>query len=378
MNQNSPRSDPNQHHHNLHTQETSNNNKNLNINPQTNSKSITLLNNSSNSSSSSSNAAAANKTHHRFNNSPLTLSTQQLTIQDAFDPHDSATVHVTKSYWLLDTHPKLNSSANPGNNAKQSFSSFHKLFALNKLDNAAPNPTNGFNFFSNNALKFNMNMGKSASGIGTLSSSRSNTGSVADAQGTKKNSLGKVYRNVNLFDTKYIEYRKKWSEILKREKRNFDNRYLQQNNNVHHTKLEDYELKKTLGSGSFGRVILVKYTRNQHFYALKVLEKKNVIKSKQVEHTINEKKILSSISFPFFVSFFSSFKDNSNLYIVLEFVSGGEMFKHLIKTSRFSENLTRFYCAQVILAIEYLHSLEIVHRDLKPGKLHSIFDLMFT
>jgi protein kinase A len=54
------------------------------------------------------------------------------------------------------------------------------------------------------------------------------------------------------------------------------------------------------------------------------------------------------------------------LYIALEFAPGGEMFKHLVKSNRFSENLTKFYCTQVILAIEYLHNLDIIHRDLKP------------
>lgn len=102
------------------------------------------------------------------------------------------------------------------------------------------------------------------------------------------------------------------------------------------------------------------------FYALKILEKRNVIKTKQVEHTLNEKKILNTTSFPFLTSLVYSFKDNANLYIVLEFIAGGEMFTHLVKLKRFSENLARFYCAQVVLAVEYLHSLDILHRDLKP------------
>lgn len=102
------------------------------------------------------------------------------------------------------------------------------------------------------------------------------------------------------------------------------------------------------------------------FYALKILEKRNVVRSRQIEHTLNEKKIISSVNSPFIASFIASFKDYSNLYIVLEFVNGGEMFKHLVRTNRFTENVSKFYCAQVVLAIEYLHSLDIIHRDLKP------------
>jgi protein kinase A len=66
-----------------------------------------------------------------------------------------------------------------------------------------------------------------------------------------------------------------------------------------------------------------------------------------VEHTLNEKRILSSISFPFLVSMWASFKDNSNLYIVLEFVTGGEMFAYLRKVAKLTEEESRFHAAQV-------------------------------
>jgi protein kinase A len=95
--------------------------------------------------------------------------------------------------------------------------------------------------------------------------------------------------------------------------------------------LDDFELRNTLGNGSFGRVILVKHKESGKFYALKVLEKRNIIKSRQIEHTICEKKIMSAVSFPFLVAFFSSFKDNSNLYIALEYAPGGELYKDLKK-----------------------------------------------
>ncbi len=79
-----------------------------------------------------------------------------------------------------------------------------------------------------------------------------------------------------------------------------------------------------------------------------------------------EKKILSCINFPFITSLVYSFKDNANLYMVLPFVAGGEMFAQLHRVSRFSEALTKFYVAQIVLGVEYLHSLDIIHRDLKP------------
>jgi len=90
---------------------------------------------------------------------------------------------------------------------------------------------------------------------------------------------------------------------------------------------------------------------------------------KQVEHTLSEKKILRAISFEFIVQLVYSFKDTSNLYMVLEMAHGGEMFSHLRREGRFSEVKSRFYASQIVLVLEYLHNLDIVYRDLKPENL---------
>ena len=102
---------------------------------------------------------------------------------------------------------------------------------------------------------------------------------------------------------------------------------------------------------------------------MKILVKQKIVKLKQEEHTLNEKRILEAISHPFIVQLEYHFKDNSNLYMVLEFASGGEMFTHLRKVGRFTESHSRFYAAQVILAFEYLHHLDIIYRDLKPENI---------
>lgn len=131
----------------------------------------------------------------------------------------------------------------------------------------------------------------------------------------------------------------------------------------------ELERVKTLGTGAFGRVILLKHSTSSNLYAMKVLEKEKIIKMKQVEHTLYEKRILEAIRFPFTVSMEFSFKDNSYIYFIMPFVPGGEMFTHLRRMGKFEEPLAKFYASQVILALEYLHFCNLVYRDLKPENI---------
>jgi protein kinase A len=134
-------------------------------------------------------------------------------------------------------------------------------------------------------------------------------------------------------------------------------------------KLDDFVIMQTLGTGSFGRVHLVKHKESGKYYAMKVLVKRQIIESKQVEHTINEKKILETLDHPYMVNLIGSFKDNRNLYIVLEYVCGGELFSYLRQCKRLPNHVARFYAAEVVLAFEHLHSKDIIYRDLKPENL---------
>ncbi|XP_010344444.1 cAMP-dependent protein kinase catalytic subunit gamma isoform X2 [Saimiri boliviensis] len=156
-------------------------------------------------------------------------------------------------------------------------------------------------------------------------------------------------------------------EFLARAKEDFLYRWEHPSQNT--ASLDQFELLKTLGTGSFGRVVLVRHRESGSHYAMKILNKQKVVKLKQVEHILNEKRILQAIDFPFLVKLQFSFKDNSNLYLVMEYVSGGEMFSHLRRVGKFTEPHACFYAAQVVLAFQYLHSLDLVHRDLKPENL---------
>ncbi|XP_033340052.2 cAMP-dependent protein kinase catalytic subunit 1 [Megalopta genalis] len=133
--------------------------------------------------------------------------------------------------------------------------------------------------------------------------------------------------------------------------------------------IKDFERFRTIGTGAFGRVLLVKYKPTSVFYAMKVLDKSKVVKMKQVNHTYNEKRILQCVRFPFVVYMEYCFKDNSYVYLVLPYINGGEMFTHLRRMGKFDEPLARFYAAQVLLALEYLHHCSLVYRDLKPENI---------
>ncbi|KAL2218481.1 camp-dependent protein kinase type 2 [Thermoascus aurantiacus ATCC 26904] len=133
--------------------------------------------------------------------------------------------------------------------------------------------------------------------------------------------------------------------------------------------LEDFTLQRTLGTGSFGRVHLVQSKHNHRFYAIKVLKKAQVVKMKQVEHTNDERRMLCRVKHPFLVTLWGTFQDSKNLYMVMDFVEGGELFSLLRKSQRFPNPVAKFYAAEVTLALEYLHSQQIIYRDLKPENL---------
>lgn len=126
---------------------------------------------------------------------------------------------------------------------------------------------------------------------------------------------------------------------------------------------KDFEFLKLIGRGTFGRVYQVRKRDTRRIYAMKVLSKKEIIAKKEIAHTIGERKILqTSLHSPFLVGLKFSFQTDTDLYLVTDFKSGGELFWHLQKDSKFTEERARFYIAELVLALEHLHKYDIVYR----------------
>ncbi|CAM5999966.1 unnamed protein product, partial [Sphagnum balticum] len=127
-----------------------------------------------------------------------------------------------------------------------------------------------------------------------------------------------------------------------------------------------FSLLRTIGKGSFGRVILVHHKKLDKFFALKVLNKEKLVRGNQVNHTINERNILYACDHPNIIRFFGSFKDSSYVYFVMKLYCNGDLYSLMKSKKSFDESQARFYAANVFLALEYLHINNVLYRDLKP------------
>ncbi|PWY76285.1 camp-dependent protein kinase [Aspergillus heteromorphus CBS 117.55] len=134
----------------------------------------------------------------------------------------------------------------------------------------------------------------------------------------------------------------------------------------------DFQILKLIGKGTFGQVYQVMKKDTRRIYAMKVLSKKVIIQKKEVAHTLGERNILvrtAMAASPFIVGLKFSFQTPTDLYLVTDYMSGGELFWHLQKEGRFQEARAKFYIAELILALQHLHEHDIVYRDLKPENI---------
>uniref|UniRef100_A0AAR2IKG7 non-specific serine/threonine protein kinase n=1 Tax=Pygocentrus nattereri TaxID=42514 RepID=A0AAR2IKG7_PYGNA len=130
--------------------------------------------------------------------------------------------------------------------------------------------------------------------------------------------------------------------------------------------MHDFEYLKLLGKGTFGKVILVKERATGKYYAMKILKKDVIVAKDEVAHTLTENRVLQGSKHPFLTGLKHSFQTNDRLCFVMEYANGGELFFHLSRDRVFSEERARFYGAEIVSALDYLHSeKKVVYRDLK-------------
>ncbi|KAF3356778.1 hypothetical protein VD0004_g9789 [Verticillium dahliae] len=133
--------------------------------------------------------------------------------------------------------------------------------------------------------------------------------------------------------------------------------------------IEDFELLKLVGKGSFGKVMQVRKKDTHRIYAVKTIRKAHIISRSEVAHTLAERSVLAQINNPFIVPLKFTFQSPAKLYFVLAFINGGELFHHLQKEQRFDVNRSRFYTAELLCALECLHGFNVIYRDLKPENI---------
>lgn len=133
--------------------------------------------------------------------------------------------------------------------------------------------------------------------------------------------------------------------------------------------LRDFQIKKVIGRGSFGKVFLVQKIQDGKVFAMKSLRKDTIIDYEQIESTLLERDILQKADHPFLVGMEYMFQTEEKLFFVMKFVRGGELFMHLRKAKQFSEARAKIYALTIALAIGHLHKQQIIYRDLKPENI---------
>eukprot|EP00826_Nyctotherus_ovalis_P029763 TRINITY_DN2360_c0_g3_i2.p1 TRINITY_DN2360_c0_g3~~TRINITY_DN2360_c0_g3_i2.p1 ORF type:complete len:539 (-),score=158.89 TRINITY_DN2360_c0_g3_i2:393-2009(-) len=138
---------------------------------------------------------------------------------------------------------------------------------------------------------------------------------------------------------------------------------------VEKVNLNSFKILEKVGQGAFGSIFKVRHNDTGVVYAMKVISKTFLFKTKQLKYAISESQVLKAVNHPFIIKLHFSFQDSRFLYFVLDYCCFGDLSMQIFRKQIFSENEARFYIAELILAVEYLHSLNFVYRDLKPDNI---------
>ena len=132
---------------------------------------------------------------------------------------------------------------------------------------------------------------------------------------------------------------------------------------------ENFQFLYVIGKGGFGKVWKVQDKKTKKYYALKEMSKLKIIDKKSIKSIKSELELLSNMESPYIVNMHFAFQDKENLYLIMDYLSGGDLRFHISRHKKFSEEQTRFFICGIILSLEYIHSKNIIHRDIKPENL---------
>uniref|UniRef100_A0A452ZIW6 non-specific serine/threonine protein kinase n=1 Tax=Aegilops tauschii subsp. strangulata TaxID=200361 RepID=A0A452ZIW6_AEGTS len=137
----------------------------------------------------------------------------------------------------------------------------------------------------------------------------------------------------------------------------------------HKMGVEDFELLTIIGRGAFGEVRLCREKTSKSVYAMKKLKKSEMLRRGQVEHVKAERNLLAEVDSAYIVKLYYSFQDDEFLYLIMEYLPGGDMMTLLMRKDTLTEDEAKFYIAETVLAIESIHKHNYIHRDIKPDNL---------
>ncbi|EGR27877.1 protein kinase domain protein [Ichthyophthirius multifiliis] len=196
-----------------------------------------------------------------------------------------------------------------------------------------------------------------------------------------KNKQKKSFYNLQNLVKIGISKNEQFKSIQEQRKQNIDNstNYKDSqiiNENFSQLYIEPFHIQKShfsvqfiIGKGGFGKVWKVEQRKTRKVYAMKEMSKSLIISKKSVNSVLNERELLCKLKHPFIVNVHYSFQDRDNLYLIMDFMEGGDLRYHIGRQRKFTEEQTKFFITNIFFGLEYLHKNNIIHRDIKPENL---------